>query len=257
MQAGIVLDELLDLGEGILLVLLDCNDRVLHAHDVGQHLQAADGFLRALEQQTVVGRNVRLTLCGVNDDRVALADTGLDLDMGRERCAAMADNAGRADALDALLIAHGSEIVGMHGLVLAVLSVVFDNNGQDLAAVRMQARLDSLYLTGNGSMDRSADEAAGFRDRLSQIHGFTDRNDRLGRGADVHGNRQDYLIRQSQLLNRLGVCRGFIARVCMSARVYAATERIHHFFHLSNILHKKNRHAGFLFFKNWPTMRNA
>ena len=47
-----------------------------------------------------------------DDDRVALADTGLDLDMGREGCTAMADNTGRTDALDTLLIAHGSEVVG-------------------------------------------------------------------------------------------------------------------------------------------------
>ena len=129
----------------------------------------------------------------------------------------------------------------MHGLVLAVLAIIFNYDGQNLAAIRMQARLDCLYLAGNGSMDRSADKAAGFRDRLSQVHGVANRNDRLCRCADVHGNRQDYLIRQCQLLDRLGVCRGFIARVCVSTRVYAATERIRHFFHLSNILRKKNR----------------
>ena len=258
LQAGIVRDQLFDLGEGILLVFLDCDDRGLNAHDVGQHLQAADGLFRTLEQQTVVGRDVRLTLCSVDDDRVALADTGLDLDMGREGCTAMADNAGRTDALDTLLIAHGSEVVGMHGLVLAVLTVVSDNYGKNLAAVRMQARLDRLYLTGNGCMDRSADEAAGFRDRLSEVHGVANRNDRLCRCADVHGNRQDYLIGQCQLLDRLGVCRGFIARVCVSTRVYAATERIRHFFHLSNILRKKNRTSpGFLFFRNWLSMRGA
>ena len=161
--------------------------------------------------------------------------------MGREGCTAMADDAGRTDALDTLLIAHGSEVVGMHGLVLAVLAIIFNYDGQNLAAVRMQARLDCLYLAGNGSMDRSADKAAGFRDRLSQVHGIANRNDRLCRCADVHGNRQDYLIGQCQLLDRLGVCRGFIARVCVSTRVYAATERIRHFFHLSNILRKKNR----------------
>ena len=57
----------------------------------------------------------------------------------------------------------------MHGLVLAVLAIIFNYDGQNLAAVRMQARLDCLYLAGNGSMDRSADKAAGFRDRLSQV----------------------------------------------------------------------------------------
>ena len=241
LEARIIRDQLFDLGEGILLVFLDRNDRGLYAHDVGQHLQAADGLFRTLEQQAMVGRNVRLTLCSVDDDRVALADTGLDLDMGREGCTAMADDAGRTDALDTLLIAHGSEVVGMHGLVLAVLAIIFNYDGQNLAAIRMQARLDCLYLAGNGSMDRSADKAAGFRDRLSQVHGIANRNDWLCRCADVHGNRQDYLIRQCQLLDRLGVCRGFIARVCVSTRVYAATERIRHFFHLSNILRKKNR----------------
>ena len=106
---------------------------------------------------------------------------------------------------------------------------------------RSRSWLDCLYLAGNGCVDRSADEAAGLCDGLSEIHSVTDRYDRLRRGADVHGNRQDYLVGQSQLLDRLGVCRGFIARVCVSTRVYAATERIRHFFHLSNILRKKNR----------------
>ena len=78
--------------------------------------------------------------------------------------------------------------------------------------------------------------------KMLEIHSVTDRYDRLRRGADVHGNRQDYLVGQSQLLDRLGVCRGFISRICMSTGMYAATERIHHFFHLSVILRKKNRH---------------
>ena len=241
-QTRIVCDQLLDLREGVSLVLLDCDDRVLYAHQVCEHLEAADGFLGALEQQAMVGRDVRFALCGVDDDRVTLADTGLDLDMGREGRAAVTYDTCRTDALDALLVGHGCEVVGMYGLVRTVLAVIRDNDGQDLAAVRMQARLDCLYLAGNGCVDRSADEAAGLCDGLSEIHSVTDRYDRLRRGADVHGNRQDYLVGQSQLLDRLGVCRGFIARVCVSTRVYAATERIHHFFHLSVILRKKNRH---------------
>ena len=242
MQTRIVSDELLDLREGVCLVFLDGDDRVLYAHQICEHLEAADGFLGALEQQTMVGRDVRLALGRVDDDRVALADTGLDLDVGREGCTAVTYDTSRTDALDALLVGHGREVVGMYGFVRTVLAVIRDDDGQDLAAVRMQARLDCLYLAGNGCVDRSAYEAAGFSDGLSEIHSVTDRNDRLRRGADVHGNRQDYLVGQSQLLDRLGVCRGFISRICMSTGMYAATERIHHFFHLSVILRKKNRH---------------
>ena len=126
----------------------------------------------------------------------------------------------------------------------AVLAVVFDHNGQHLAAIGMQTRLHCRDLTGHGCMDRSADKAAGFRDGLSQIHGITDRNDRLGRGADMHGNRQNDLIRQCQFLDRLGVCRGLVTRICMSAGVNAATERIHHVFHLSIFLRKKSLRRG-------------
>ena len=75
LEAGIVRDQLLDLGEGILLVFLDCNDCGLYAHDVGEHLQAANGLFRTLEQQTMVGRDVRLTLCSVD----AVSYTHLDV----------------------------------------------------------------------------------------------------------------------------------------------------------------------------------
>ena len=130
----------------------------------------------------------------------------------------------------------------MHGLVRAVLAVVFNHDGQDLAAVLVQARLDRHNLTGHGCMDRRTDEAAGFGNGLSQIHGVADRNDRFRRGADVHGNRQDDLIGQSQLLNRLGVCRGLVTRICVGTGVNAATERIHHVFHLFIFLRKKSPH---------------
>ena len=192
----------------------------------------------------MVGGYVRLAFRRVDDNRVALADARLDLDVGREGRAAVADNTGRADALDALLIGHGSKVIRVHGLVRAVLAVVLDHDGQDLAAVLVQARLDRLYLTGNGCVDRSADKAAGFRDGLSQVHGITDRNDRLCRGADVHGNRQDDLVGQCQLLDRLGVCRGLVTRICMGTGVNAATERIHHVFHLSVFLRKKSLHPA-------------
>ena len=130
----------------------------------------------------------------------------------------------------------------MHGLMQTVLAVVLDDDGQDLAAVLMQARLNRHDLARNGRMDRRADEAAGLGDGLSQIHGIADRDDRFRRGADVHGDRQDDLIRQRQLLDRLGVCRGLVTRICVGTGVNAATERIHHVFHLFIFLRKKSPH---------------
>ena len=85
-------------------------------------------------------------LCSVDDDRVAplpipdwiLTWSGRLHRHGR-RCR-------QNGCTRYALIAHGSEVVGMHGLVLAVPAIIFNYDGQNLAAVRMQARLDCLYL---------------------------------------------------------------------------------------------------------------
>ena len=110
----------------------------------------------------------------------------------------------------------------------AILSVVLDDDGHDLAAVRMQTRLYRDDLTGNGRMNRSADETAGFRDHLAHVNDVTLLYNRLGRSADVHGYRQDYLLGSGHRLDGLGVCCSLKSGVRMCARMNAATKRVHH-----------------------------
>ena len=235
MQARVVLDELLDLGKRVLLVQLDADDAVLGADDVAQHLQAADHFFRALKQQAMVACNVGLALGRIDDDRVRDADSALDLDVGREGRAAMADNAARPDVVDTLVVRHGCEVIRMHRLMQAVLPIVLDDDGHDAAAVRMQPRLNRDDLTRNGCMHRRADKAAGFRDHLAHIDDIALLDNRLCRSADVHGYRQDHLLGSGHRLDRLGVCCGLESGVGMCARMNAATKRVHHFkIHLSN-----------------------
>ena len=116
----------------------------------------------------------------------------------------------------------------MHGLVQAVLAVVLDDDGHDHAAVRVQPGLDRDDLTGNGRVNRSADEAAGFRDHLAQIDNVALLDDRLCGSADVHGYRQNDLLGSGQRLDGLGVCCSLKSGVGMGARMDAATKRVHH-----------------------------
>ena len=92
----------------------------------------------------------------------------------------------------------------------------------------MESRLYGNDFTGDGRVDGSADEAAGFGDGLTHIHNVAHFDDG-GRGsADVHRDGQDDLVRCRQELNRLGVGCGFVPGVAMGAWVDAAAERVHH-----------------------------
>ena len=65
-------------------------------------------------------------MCIRDRDGIALADTGLDLYVCREGCAAVANNTCVPDCLDALVVGHCLKILRLDRLVQSVLMVILD-----------------------------------------------------------------------------------------------------------------------------------
>ena len=193
----------------VLLVGLNADVHLVHAEALGQQGRALDDLLGTLQTGAVVAGDVRLALSGVDDHVVHLAQTGADLHMGGERCAALADDAGVLDDLHQLL---RRQAVGVrHGLDFLrhfVLEVVFDDHGHHLAAHVEGAGLHSLDRTGYGGVDGCGNKSAGFADPLSNFYLVAHRNDRLARCTDVHRHGNDHLSRRCQLFDGLFIGRG-------------------------------------------------
>ena len=212
----------------VLLVGLDTDVHLVHAEALCQQGRALDDLLRTLQTGTVVAGDVRLALCGVDDHIVHLAQTGADLHVGGERCAALTHDTGVLDDLHQLL---GSQAVGiLYGLDFLgdlILEVVFNDHGHHLAAHIEGAGLHGFHRAGDAGVDGGGNESAGFADPLSNFNLVAHRNDRLTRRTDVHRHGNDHLSRRSQLFDGL-----FIGRGLHVVGMNAAKESLCHCLHL-------------------------
>ena len=145
--------------------------------------------------------------------------------MGGEGGAAMAHNARLPDRLGNLFRRHAIGVQGLEGRVRLVLVVIFNNDGQNLSPVGMGMGRHVGHDAGNRGVDIGADVAGGLGNQLTHVNMVALFDNRLGRGADVHGNRQINLFRRRHRLNRL-----FVGRSLLVVGVNSPVERIGHSF---------------------------
>ena len=207
------------------LVVLDADVTFLQAQDLHADHQALDHLFRQLLAQTVVGSDVRLTLTGIDDDGVSLADGAGELHMGGECSAAHTDDTGLPDDGDQLLGSQGIDLCLGSGLDVrtqGVLMVIFDDNAHDGSAVGVGTHLHCLDLTGHGCVYGDT-EALIVTDLLALGHQIILLDQGFAGGADVLAHGNDHQIRRRECLNTplLGV-------MLVLLRVNTAKERKRH-----------------------------
>ena len=200
-DSRLILSSFLQRLNGLGLVVLNADVAFLQAEDLHNELQAGDHILGLLPAQPVVGSDVRLTLTGVDDDGIHLADAAGQLHMGGEGCAAHTHNAALVDDIHQLF---GSQCVhfllgsGLHRFTQSIQVVIFDDHAQNHAAIGVSPGLHRLDLTGNGSVHRDAQSLV-VADLLTLCHQVAFCNQGLTGGADVlrHGNHDNIRFRKS------------------------------------------------------------
>ena len=187
------------------LVVLNADVAFLQTENPHQNFQTGDHFLRHLPAQPVVGGYVGLTLTGVDDNGIHLAQAAGDFGVGGEGSAAHANHAALPDDIDELLV--GKRVYRFLSPALnvraqGVLVVVFDDHAHDGGAAGVGTGLYRLHLTGNGSVNGNT-QALIVTDLLT--HGdqipFFDQG--LAGGADMLGHGNDNHIRGGEGLNLL------------------------------------------------------
>ena len=123
--------------------------------------------------------------------------------MGGEGCAAMANDTGLSDSFHDLFRGHGVDVQRLDGGVDFVLEIVFDYNGQNVAAVGVGLGCDFYDSTGHGSVNRRGNGCLCFGDLLTKINMVTHVHDRRAGCADVHGHRNHHTGRCGQKLDCL------------------------------------------------------
>ena len=152
---------------------------------------------------------VGLTLGGVDDDGIHLAQARCDLHVSGEGGAAQAHHPGVFDDLHQLL---GRQVLrmlyGLHRGVQGVLVVVLNHHAEDVGTVEVGPGLHRHHLAGDTGMDGGADIGGHLPDLLSHIHMVPHRHAGPAGGPDVQGHGDHHLGRWRQGLNGLLVGRG-------------------------------------------------
>ena len=185
-------DDLADMGDGFRLVLLDGDG----AGDVPHHLRedggADDRLLALLQEDAVVGGEVRLAFAAVDDHALALgARRRRELDVRRERRAAEADDTGAVDLLDDGLVVGGNlrdEVVRQVDALHPLVAFHGDLDVGDGTAGQVGAGADGLDRTGHGGVDVGRHETARAGNHLAHLHLVAHLHDREGGRAEVLGD---------------------------------------------------------------------
>ena len=196
----------LDVGDGLGLVLLDGDGAGDIAHDLPEDGGAHDHLLALLQKGAEVGSQVRFALAAVDDDALALgARRRRELDMRREGRTTQAHDAAETDLVqDGLVVGRdlGNERVGRVDAFEPLVAFHGDFDAGLGVARQVLAGADGLDRPGDGRVDERGHEAAGFGDHLAHLHLVPHGDDGLRRRADVLGHGQVHGRSQRQLLDR-------------------------------------------------------
>ena len=158
-DAGSGIDGILQGLHGIGLVVLDGDVGAVQAEDLHDDLQTADQLRSHFLTQAVVGGDEGLTLAGVDDDGVHLAEAGGQLHVGGEGCAAHADDTGLTDDGHQIVSAQSVNFflgAGLNCRIELIQMVILNDNAHAGHAVGVGAGLHSLDRAGHGGVDGDA-----------------------------------------------------------------------------------------------------
>ncbi len=204
-------------GDGIGLVVFDDDDALGGVNGLHHGLEAIDDLVSVVQQQLMVGSQIRLALAAVEQHGLdGLA--GLELDVGGEAGAAHADDTGVLDGLDDVIGGQlGQRLVGMDALIQGIEMVVFDDHGQAGASGGMRTILHGDDGAADGGVNRRGDKSGGLADDLTQLDLVTDLHNGVGRSAQVHGHGDDHGIGSGEADES-----GTLTELLVLARMHAA-----------------------------------
>ena len=201
-NVGELLGHLHQGGDGLGLVVLDADDGLGSAGGDKGALNADHTLLGALQDDAVVGGDVRFAFGGVDDEVFALL-------LGLEHILDVRGEAGTAQTHDAAVFHTGDDLVfaqldvaddvggGVDALVPLVAFAV-DDDGGFLVAGDIGDHIDLADGAGDGGVDVGAHEAVGLGDELAHLHLVALFDDGFGGGAEVLGHIDHGLVGQRE-----------------------------------------------------------
>ena len=183
--------------DSVLLVFFDAVVSGINTLCDTNQLNTLEQFYGVFQHGAMVTVQVRFAFSTVDNQGVDLAAAALNLEVGGEHSATHTYNACFTDSLNdsfrilQLLFGQRSK-VGAGG----VQTIVFDYDGGDqVTNYAVASGLDSHDLTGNGSVDRSAERCGVITDLLAHGDHVANLYQRLAGCTDVHLKRNDNLRR--------------------------------------------------------------
>ena len=185
-------DDFAHVGDGLGLVLLDGDGAGDVPHHLGDDGGAHGHLLALLQEDAVVGGEVRLAFAAVDDDAFALgARRRRKLDVRRERRAAEADDTGAVDLLDDGRVVGrdiGNQVIRQVDALHPLIAFHGDLDVGHGTAGEVGAGADGLDRAGYGGMDIGRYETARTGDDLAYFHLVTHLHDRQAGRAEVLGD---------------------------------------------------------------------
>ena len=190
------------------LVVLNADDALRDAGVLQHGLDAADDVIAAVQHLLRVAGQPHFTLGSVDQQGIHLL-LGLQLDVGREACAAQTHQAALAHGC------HKAGLIGHHrrldGRVNGLLAIGLDDHRITGAAIGQTERLHRGHGAGNTGVDVGRNKAARLTDLGADEHFIALFDQSLGGCANVLAH-QDAYLRGQRHRNRFACSSCFVMR---------------------------------------------
>ena len=187
---------------------------------VHQNVQACDDRIGTFQEESVIGGDVGLALCAVDNDRVSLADRALDLCIGGEGCAAETADACIFNDLHDLLRRRFLKRLakGLDRLVKGVELVVFNDNVANGDALCIVTGGDLLDCSRNTCVNGTTETCLDNADDLSDLYRVSNVDNGRCMRTNVLGerNRDEVGLGQANCFQAFGIF--VLVEVCTSAK---------------------------------------
>ncbi len=117
-------------GDSLRFIVFDTNQHFSRLQNMREDTDAFHYLSGAILHQTIVGGDIRLALCGIDNQRLDFIATAAQLDAGREAGAAQPGNAELVNALDKRFAALAAVVAPAVTFDPAIFAVGFNDHAQ-------------------------------------------------------------------------------------------------------------------------------
>ena len=193
--------------DGIGFVILNTDDGAVYIERFHEDLDADDDLFAMLEHELMVASKIWFALDAIDDEHFGfLTGRRQQFDVRREASATEAYDTSCGYLIDDRFGFEGAlalQFVGAVDLGQPVITFYIDEDSLSWCVPCIFPFADLGDRTTDRRTDVRADESAGFSQQFAYFDFSSDFYDRLCRCADMLHKRDDSLLRQRALLNRL------------------------------------------------------